>query len=60
MDKSTDQTDIASMAIFVPEVDHNFDIVKELLSIDLLKGCATGEDIVKVLKKVMEFNDLSF
>ena len=51
---------IASMAIFVREVDHNFDIVKELLSVASLKGCATGEDIFKVLKKVMECNDLSF
>ena len=53
------QSDVALMAIFVGEVDQNFDVVKEFLSIASLKSCAISQDVFKELEKVMKFNDLS-
>ena len=60
LDESTNQTDTTQLAIFVRGVDRNFDIFEELLSIASLKDRTTGEDSFKMLKKVMEFNNLRF
>ena len=60
LNKSTDQTNIAQLAIFVRGVDSNFDVFEELLSIASLKDCCTGEDMFEALKNMIEFYNLHF
>ena len=60
LDKSTNQTDTAQLAIFVRGVDNNFDVFEKRLSVALLKDRTTGEDMFKALKNVMEFYNLRF
>ena len=62
LNESTDQTDTTQLAIFVREVDRNFNIhvFEKLLSIASLKDRTTGKDYFKRLKKAIKLNNLRF
>jgi hypothetical protein len=38
IDESTDVKDIAQLAVFVPDVNEDFELVEELLELVLMKG----------------------
>jgi hypothetical protein len=46
LDDSTDASDTAQLAIFIPGVDADFNITEELLALQPLKGTTIGEDIL--------------
>ena len=50
MDKSTDNTDTAQLAIFVPGVDANFHCTEEILALQPMQDTTTGEDIFQEVK----------
>ena len=54
LDESTDVKDTAQLAIYVRRVTEQFDITEELLSLNQMKGTATGEDILRKMKSSME------
>ena len=43
--ESTDNVNTAQLAIFVREIDKNFEVIKDLLSLVPMHGTTTGEDI---------------
>ncbi|GBP80348.1 General transcription factor II-I repeat domain-containing protein 2A [Eumeta japonica] len=50
--ESTDLFDTDQLAIFIRGVDEEFTVAEELLSLQLLKGTTTGEDIFNEVQKV--------
>ncbi|GBP23963.1 General transcription factor II-I repeat domain-containing protein 2A [Eumeta japonica] len=51
LDKSTDLSDTAQLAIFIRGVDKEFTVTKELFVLQPLKGTTTGEDIFNQVQK---------
>ena len=47
LDKSTDQSDIAQLVIFIRGIDENFNIIEERLDLCQIKGTTTGKDILE-------------
>ena len=54
IDKSTDTTNIAQLAIIVCGVASNFNIVQDFVELVPLKGTTTGEDILKALMQCIK------
>ena len=50
-------TDVAQLAVFVRGVDSDFNVTKELLGLQAMRGTTTDEDIFLQVKKLM--NDIN-
>ena len=53
LDKSTDVSDKAQLAIFIREVTKNVLVVEELLDLCPMKGTTTGEDIFDEVRQAL-------
>ena len=53
-----ESTDTAQLVIFVQGIDDNFNVIKDLLALSLLKVQARGIDILQALKNVLQNNRL--
>ena len=54
LDESNDVRDTAQLLIFVRAINHNFEIVEELLAMESLKGTTRGEDFFLIFTGVMD------
>ena len=53
VDESTDQTDIAQVAVFIRGIPPGFDIIEELANLVPLTGTTTGTDIFEAVNTVV-------
>ena len=60
LDESTDIDDTAQLLIFVRGISENFEITKELLSMESMKDTTTGEDIFECVKNALRTMELSW
>ena len=57
LDESTDNSDIAQLAIMVRGIDDQFEITEDFLTMSSLHGTTTGRDIFNnLLKELEDFN----
>ena len=53
VDESTDQTDIAQLAVYIRGITPEFDIIEELANFVPLTGTTTGTDIFEAINTVL-------
>ena len=59
-DETTDKTNTAQLAVFVRGITAEFDTREELLSLEVMHGTTTGEDLFQRLVSLMEKFQLKF
>ena len=58
LDESTDIEDTAQLLVFIREIDENFEITEELLSLEHLKDTTTGQDLFESVENCLDRSGL--